>query len=64
MDPKWGLISMLDRLTNGDITKNELVYKMSWIECMTLLLYYKERDEYMEKMNKAHQAASSPKRRR
>lgn len=55
---------MLDRLTNGDITKNELVYKMSWIECMTLLLYYKERDTYMEKMNKAHQAASSPKRRR
>jgi hypothetical protein len=44
---------MVDRLSNGDITKHDLVYERNYIECLNLLSFYHERDKYMEQMNNA-----------
>lgn len=63
MDPKWGFISMVDRLTNGDITKDELVYDIEYISCMTRLLFWKEKDDYIDKLNKAEEAQNKAKHR-
>ena len=51
MDSKWGWISMVDRLSNADITKHEEIYKLIYIECLNLLSYWKEKDDYMNEMN-------------
>ena len=51
MDSKWGWISMVDRLSNADITKHEEIYKLNYIECLNLLSYWKEKDDYMNEMN-------------
>lgn len=45
-------VAMVDRLSGGDITKDEMVLKMTYIDCLQRLLYYKLRDEYTEEMNK------------
>jgi hypothetical protein len=52
LDDRWGWMSMIDRLSGGDITKHDLVYDRNYIECLNLLSYWKEKDEYMEEMNK------------
>ncbi len=52
LDDRWGWMSMVDRLSSGDITKHDLVYDRNYIECLNLLSYWKEKDEYMEEMNK------------
>lgn len=53
LDNRWSWISMVDRLSNGDITKHDLVYERNYIECLNLLSFYHERDKYMEQMNNA-----------
>jgi hypothetical protein len=53
MDNRWSWISMVDKLSNGDITKHDLVYGRNYIECLNLLSFYHERDKYMEQMNNA-----------
>jgi hypothetical protein len=53
IDEKWGWYSMIDRLSNGDITKHDLVYERNYIECLNLLSFYHERDKYMEQLNNA-----------
>jgi hypothetical protein len=53
LDNRWGWISMVDRLSNGDITKHDLVYERNYIECLNILSYWHERDKYMEQMNNA-----------
>ena len=53
MDNRWSWISMVDKLSNGDITKHDLVYERNYIECLNLLSFYHERDKYMEQMNNA-----------
>lgn len=53
LDSRWGWISMVDRLSNGDITKHDLVYERNYIECLNILSYWHERDKYMEQMNNA-----------
>ena len=55
MDPRWGYIGMVDRLSNGDITKHNDIYKLSYTQCLTQLLWWKDRDEYIEKLNKAEE---------
>lgn len=55
MDNKWNWLSMVDRLSNGDITKHDLVYERNYIECLNLLSYWHEKDRYMEEMNKQRQ---------
>jgi hypothetical protein len=51
MDNRWGWISMMDRLSNGDITKHDEIYERNYIECLNLLSFWSERDRYMEQMN-------------
>lgn len=46
---------MVDRLTKGDITKDEEVLNMEYIYCLQRLLYWKLRDEYNEEMNRIQQ---------
>jgi hypothetical protein len=53
MDNRWSWISMVDKLSNGDITKHDLVYERNYIECLNLLSFYHERDKYMEQLNNA-----------
>lgn len=55
MDNKWSWLSMVDRLSNNDITKHDLVYERNYIECLNLLSYWHEKDQYMEEMNKQRQ---------
>ena len=51
MDRRWGWISMIDRLSNGDITKHDAIYERNYIECLNILSYWHEKDKYMEQMN-------------
>ncbi len=44
---------MLDRLSNGDITKHEQIYNTNYIECLNLLAYWFHRDKYIERINRA-----------
>lgn len=55
MDNKWSWLSMVDRLSNSDITKHDLVYERNYIECLNLLSYWHEKDQYMEEMNRQRQ---------
>jgi hypothetical protein len=52
MNPKWGWLAMVDRLSNGDITRHSDVYEQNYIYCLNILSYWKERDEYAEQINK------------
>jgi hypothetical protein len=56
MDKSWGWMSVIDRLTDGDITKDEEVFKIPYIHCLVRLLYFKDKDEYIEKVNKANES--------
>lgn len=51
MDSRWSWLSMIDRLSNGDITKHDEIYERNYIECLNLLSYWHEKDKYMEQMN-------------
>jgi hypothetical protein len=43
---------MVDRLSNGDITKHDLVYERNYIECLNLISYWTERDKWLENEQK------------
>jgi len=43
---------MVDNLANGDITKYEQIYELSYIECLNTLNLRHYRDKYTEKMNR------------
>lgn len=55
MDPEWAFVAMVDRLSGGDITKDEDILKMDYIYLLTRLLYWKDKDDWTEKMNKINQ---------
>ena len=63
MDAGWAYVAMIDRLTGGDITKDEDVLQLEYIACLTRLLYWKEYDEWKEKMNKINQQKQKGQRR-
>lgn len=52
LDDRWKWLSMVDRLSGGDITKLDLVYERNYIECLNLLSFWYERDRYIEEINK------------
>lgn len=54
---------MVDKLANGDITKHNTIYEMTYIECLNLLSYYNERDRYYAQINKQQELATRNKRR-
>jgi hypothetical protein len=45
---------MMDRLSNGDITKHEAIYNLNYIECLNLYAYWHQRDRVNEHMNKKY----------
>lgn len=55
LDPKWKWMAMIDRLSNGDITKHDEVYDRNYIECLNLISYWTERDRIIEENNKIRQ---------
>lgn len=52
INPHWSMVAMLDALTNQDITKNEQVFNINYIECLTILTSRAIQDEYYRKVNK------------
>lgn len=61
MNPEWGYMAMIDRLTNGDITKQDEVFRLPWLQCLTYLLYLKDKDHWVEQMNKIEEGKIKPK---
>lgn len=61
MPEELNWIAMVDRLSNGDITKHDAIYAKNYIECMNLLAYWHHKDKYVEQINKAHRKKSIPK---
>lgn len=55
MDPNWSYVAMIDRLSQGDITREEQVFEINYVYCLTKLLYWNDRDDYVSKMNKINQ---------
>jgi hypothetical protein len=51
MNEKWQWISMVDRLSDGDITKHSEIYEMNYVYCLNILSYWYERDTYNESIN-------------
>ena len=51
-DGRWKWFSLIERLANGDITKFEEVYKITYISALNTLSYWKERDDYQERLRK------------
>jgi hypothetical protein len=54
MPDELNWIAMVDRLTNGDITKHKDVYGTNYVECLNLMAYWHHRDKYIENVNKAN----------
>jgi len=49
---RWKWFSIIERLANGDITKFNEVYKITYITALNTLSYWKERDDYQERLRK------------
>lgn len=49
-------MAIVDRLTGGDITKDEEVFKLSYIDCMYRMMYWQAKDKYIEKVNQVYEA--------
>lgn len=61
-DNRWKWFSIIERLANGDITKFNEVYKVSYISALNTLSYWKERDDYQERLRKRQEMMSKHKR--
>jgi len=57
-DNRWKWFSLIERLANGDITKFEEVYKITYISALNTLSYWKERDDYQERLRKRQEMMS------
>lgn len=44
-DHQYRWVSFMDRLSNGDITKHEEIYRKNYIESLNLLSWWKKKDE-------------------
>lgn len=50
MNPQWSWYALVVKLGNNDITKFDEVYKQNYIGTMNLLSYWKDRDDYLERL--------------
>jgi len=55
-------MSIIDRLTNGDVTKDEEVFKLEYIHCMYRMMYWDAKDRYIEKVNQMNEAQNKIRR--
>tara|TARA_R110000824_G_scaffold93894_2_gene226986 strand:+ start:781 stop:1044 length:264 start_codon:yes stop_codon:yes gene_type:complete len=49
---RWKWFSIIERLAKGDVTKFEKVYAITYITALNTLSYWKERDDYQERLQK------------
>lgn len=49
---RWKWFSIIERLAKGDITKFNDVYKVAYLTALNTLSYWKERDDYQERLQK------------
>ena len=49
---RWKWFSIIERLAEGDITKFNDVYKVTYLTALNTLSYWKERDDYQERLQK------------
>lgn len=42
---------MVDRLADSDITKFDQIYERNYLECLNLLAYWREKDNFVESQN-------------
>lgn len=49
---KWMWMLMIDKLIKEQNKTPELVYEMNYIDCLNWLSMYKERDKYIEQIEK------------
>lgn len=55
---RWKWFSIIERLSSGDITKFEEVYKQTYISCLNLLSYWKEKEDYQERIRRRNEMMS------
>lgn len=53
---RWNWFMMIEKLAMGDITKFKDVYKQNFISCLNLLSFWKEKDDYVAKMERRQAA--------
>jgi len=52
LDSRWNWFALVERLAGGDITKFDEIYEKNYIECLNLISYWKEKDHYVDSINK------------
>jgi hypothetical protein len=52
MDDRWRWYSIVERLAEGDIRRFDEIYKQSYINCLNLLSYWKEKNDYEESVRR------------
>lgn len=52
IDDRYTWIALVDRLSNGDITKHNEIYDKNYIECLNLLAFWRELDNYKKEIYK------------
>jgi len=45
-------VALIDRLSNGDITKHKEIYVLNYVECLNLLAFWYHRDKYQAKVQR------------
>jgi len=61
MNPKWRWFSIIERLADGDINKFDSIYKQKYINCLNLLSYWKERNDYENSVRRRQEMMSKHK---
>ena len=49
---RWKWFSIVERLADGDVTKFEQVYEVSYLTALNTLSYWKEKQDYQDRMNR------------
>lgn len=52
LSSRWRWFSIVERLANGDITKFNEVYKVTYLTALNTLSYWKEKEDVKEMMRK------------
>lgn len=47
MPEEYSYIAMIDRLSDGDVTKHEEIYKMNWRSILYIMSYWAVKDKVM-----------------
>tara|TARA_R110000803_G_scaffold67477_1_gene129201 strand:- start:1266 stop:1538 length:273 start_codon:yes stop_codon:yes gene_type:complete len=59
---RWKWYSIVERLSNGDITRFSEILEQPYVGCLNLLSYWKERDDYQRELQKRQDTAQKHRR--